>query len=237
MYTHHHTHKHTHTTASIPIDIGHDMNGALDQNETVRYNLQIPVIGVTVVVCASAGHIVLYGSSTTPDPNSAFYEFFLQVVYANDTEQCDRMFYKPDTPSTSPLEKRNEGVPQSETMTLYLSVVGKDKENSFVHLNSTAGDTCPGDIDPSKTNNIVMGECCVVYKHKIYTAITSLADNNVRVEVHIALPNIFKLWCPLYLFTYRSNKVDTYYCWQLWSLCPRKHRHRGCCMWLCCPPL
>ena len=128
------------------------MNGTLDQNETVRYNLQIPVIGVTVEVCASAGRIVVYGSTSDSNPNSAFYEFFLQVVYEDDTEQCDHMFYKSDTlPPTSSLEKRNEGVPQNETMTLYLSVVGKDKENSFVHLKSTAGDTCPGD---SKTNNI-----------------------------------------------------------------------------------
>ena len=159
MYTHHHTHKHT--TASIRTDIGHEMNGTLERNETVRYNLQIPVIGVTVEVCVSAGHIVLYGSTSDSNPNSAFYEFFLQVVYEDDTVQCDHMFFKSDTPTTSSLEKCNEGVPQSETMTLYLSVVGKDKENSFFHLNSTAGDTCPGYIDPSKTNIIVMGEWCV----------------------------------------------------------------------------
>ena len=65
--------------------------------ETARYNLQIPVIGVTVEVCVSAGRIVVYGSTSDSNPNSAFYEFFLQVVYDNDTEQCDHMFYKPDT--------------------------------------------------------------------------------------------------------------------------------------------
>ena len=90
---------HTHTTASILTDIGDHINGTLDQNETVRYNLQIPVIGVTVEVCVSAGRIVLYGSASDHNPNSAFYEFFLQVVYDNDTLQCDHMFYKPPTSS------------------------------------------------------------------------------------------------------------------------------------------
>jgi collagen type VI alpha len=136
--------------ASIPIDIGHDMNGALDQNETVRYNLQIPVIGVTVEVCVSAGRIVLYGSASDHNPNSAFYEFFLQVVYEDDTEVCDHTFYKPDTlPPTSSSDIHDQRVLRSEPMTLYLSVVGKDKENSFIHLNFTAGDVYP--VKPTPT--------------------------------------------------------------------------------------
>ena len=117
------------------------MNGTLDKNETVRFNLQIPVIGVTVEVCVSAGHIVVYGSTSESNPNSAFYEFFLQVVYEDDTEQCDHIFYKLDTlPPTSSSDQR---VLRSEPMTLYLSVVGKDKANSFVHLKGTAGDVYP----------------------------------------------------------------------------------------------
>ena len=44
---------------------------------------------------------MLYGSASDPNPNSAFYEFFLQVVY-DDSELCYHMFYKYDTlPPTS----------------------------------------------------------------------------------------------------------------------------------------
>ena len=102
------------------------------------------MIGVTVEVCVSAGRIVVYGSSTVPNPNSAFYEFFLQVVYDNDTEVCDHMFYKPDILlPTSSSDTHNQRVLRSEPMTLYLLVVGKDKENSFIHLKGTAGDVYP----------------------------------------------------------------------------------------------
>ena len=128
-------------TASIPTDIGHEMNGILGQNETVRYNLQIPVIGVTVEVCACAGRIVVYGSSSNPNPNSAFYEFFLEVVHENDSELCNCKFHNQDTPlQMSSRKTRNPRTVQSEKNTLFLTVVGKDKKNSFFRLNSTAGD-------------------------------------------------------------------------------------------------
>ena len=45
-------------TASVPAGTDEEMNGTLDKDETVHYNFPIPVIGITVKVCISAGHIL-----------------------------------------------------------------------------------------------------------------------------------------------------------------------------------
>ena len=75
------------------------MNGTLDQNETVRYHFQVPVAGITVRVCITVGHVVVYGSFTVPNPNSAFYDFLLEFEAepsGKETETCKNKFISPD---------------------------------------------------------------------------------------------------------------------------------------------
>ena len=156
---------HSPHTASIPTHVNDELNGTLDQNETVRYNLQIPVNGVTVEVCADTGHIVVYGSSSVPNPNSAFYEFFLQV-YGNGPEPCDHVFYEP---TVSPISSSDHQMLRRETETsrLFLSVIGKAEENTFVHLKTTPGDIYPvndtgGNVYPV-SNNTSKSFICLGY--------------------------------------------------------------------------
>lgn len=164
---------------SVPVSTDEEMNGTLDQNETVRYHFPIPVIGITVEVCTTVGHVIVYGSVSVPNPNSAFYDWFLELEHTLDdsqTEFCKSIFF--DISTTSPTDNSDVSlpIPDAPTLTvtpqpsvvpgtgstppdsgeltgqvLYLAVVGKLNKNNFV-LNATAGDTNP-DADTDITSN------------------------------------------------------------------------------------
>ena len=75
------------------------MNGTLDQDESIRYHFPIPVAGITIHLCVSSGHVVIYGSVTIPNPNSAFYDWMVEVDFGgatNETEICDNFYVNPD---------------------------------------------------------------------------------------------------------------------------------------------
>ena len=135
------------STDSFPVDTNEETNGTLDENGVFRCNFEIPYIGITVTVCITEGHIQMYGSFSVPNPNSALYDFYLDLVYEgneNNSEICGRTFVAPPshcirtrtTTSNQKLHKRTVS-PESSTI-VYLAVVGKDKVNTFV-LNSTEG--------------------------------------------------------------------------------------------------
>ena len=121
------------------------MNTMLEQNKTVRYNLLIPVIGVTVKVCITMGKIHVYGSTSTPNPNSAFHDFFIELDYEkheNETEVCGYSTYvEPCNTSPSPHARGRRQTSESGTdaEVVYLSIVGMAEGSSFV-VNGVAGD-------------------------------------------------------------------------------------------------
>ena len=88
------------STVSVPANTDEEMNGTLDQNETVRYHFPIPVIGITVEVCIIVGHVVVYGSVSVPNPNSAFYDWLLELEFKPEDEQtefCESIYFDPST--------------------------------------------------------------------------------------------------------------------------------------------
>ena len=104
-------------TASVPADVEEEMNGTLDGNETIRYHFPIPVIGITVEVCVSQGHILVYGSVTVPNPNSAFYDWIFELNYehmhhGNESVACQNQFFDP---STIPDKNRPDSIRASST--------------------------------------------------------------------------------------------------------------------------
>ena len=116
------------SAATLPADTDEEMNGTLDQNETVRYHYQIPVAGITLRVCISVGHVVVYGSFSVPNPNSAFYDFVLEFgseTNTSDTEICRNRYIDPDKiprplppPNTHPsstYEPSTGGAPTTTT--------------------------------------------------------------------------------------------------------------------------
>jgi receptor-type tyrosine-protein phosphatase Q len=155
--------------ASVPAGTDEEMNGTLDKDETVRYHFPIPVIGITVKVCISAGHILVYGSVLVPNPNSAFYDWVLELDYEHSDQEieCKNVFIDPSTiqhkhpaedkvsstitfppsptsspqPSMPPGSGFSPGTVLSDEI-LYISVMGKQNENNFV-LNGTVGDIYP----------------------------------------------------------------------------------------------
>ena len=98
------------------------MNGTLDQNETVRYHFKIPVAGITVRVCISVGHVVVYGSFSVPNPNSAFYDFLLEFeseTSDSESENCQSTFIDPDKipppPSSPNIQISSTHAPSSDS--------------------------------------------------------------------------------------------------------------------------
>lgn len=157
--------------ASVPSDTVSDVNGTLDKNETIRYNFPIPVVGITVRVCVSEGHVVVYGSVSIPNPNSAFYDWMIDVEFNKENhleETCNHVYFDPENIPTKPpfpydgvtssrLQPTPTSVPPTggspppdigsgsnelTDLTLYLSVIGIMQENNF-NLNSSSGDTYP----------------------------------------------------------------------------------------------
>ena len=98
------------------------MNGILGQNEAVRYHFQVPVAGITVRVCITVGHVVVYGSFTVPNPNSAFYDILLEFeagLSSNETEMCKNKFINPDKippPPGTPTTTSTDIPPSTQNM-------------------------------------------------------------------------------------------------------------------------
>ena len=127
--------------ASQAINTDEEVNVTLAENKTIRYNFLIPVIGVTVKVCITGGHIRAYGSVSIPNPNSAFNDFFIELDYENDNDTCGHAYVEPCATSSSPPRSRRQ-TSQSHTnnQIVYVSIEARDKDSSF------AVDTITGDV-------------------------------------------------------------------------------------------
>lgn len=131
------------------MDVEVETNGSLDEDETFRCNIQIPIIGLTLTVCVTTGHVIVYGSFSITNPNRAINDFYLEihVPHESESEICREVFidnersseciHSPITPS-SPLHTRS--APSSPDKTVYLSFMGKDDNNSFI-MNTTYGNS------------------------------------------------------------------------------------------------
>ena len=127
-----------------------EMNVTLGENKTIRYNFLIPAIGVTVDVCITEGHIHAYGSVSVPNPNSAFYDFFIELDiehYEHRARICHSAYVEVCRSNTTrPRPRRQTSESNSDNQVVYLSIVGMAKESSFV-VNGTAGEVYHADID------------------------------------------------------------------------------------------
>ena len=113
-----------------------------------RYNLQIPYIGITVIVCVFEGRVQVYGSLSIVNPSSALHDFYLDVELEGEGV-CREMFVPGcSTPSSDCLQSHptkskrqihQTATPQQPHSFVYLSIVGKATVNSFA-LTSTHGD-------------------------------------------------------------------------------------------------
>ena len=213
------------------------MNGTLDQNETVRYHFQIPVAGITVRVCISVGHVVVYGSFSVPNPNSAFYDFLLEFeseTSNSESENCQSTFIDPDkippSPSSPNIQSSSTHAPSSDSRppttslapqptvvpndidltdrVVFLSVVGGAGENNFV-LNGSVGDTYPTPPDAIQTTTIpTIPTTTTTVVHTIPTTTTTAPDSSKRGSMYCLVPSISI--CTMYhLASSRSTCICT----------------------------
>ena len=140
--THTHTHTHTHTCikliATKEFRMDEEIRTTLGGNKTIRYNLLIPVIGVTVKVCITGGHVHVYGSVSIPNPNSAFNDFSNDLKHESNNETCCTFYVDSCPANQNGRPRRQTSESDSSTQIVYISIVGMAQESSFI-VNGTAG--------------------------------------------------------------------------------------------------
>ena len=147
------------------------------------YRCNYPLLrsGITITVCISTGHVVMFGSLSVPNPNAAHHDFSINIKLENETHALEcKSIYIPspdflciDTLSNDPIPSRKRSVPTHQDQSphssgvVYLSFIGKDKVNHFV-VNSSGGNN----VEKSHTTPTHSSEPCknckvlVIYKSK-----------------------------------------------------------------------
>ena len=134
---------HKHNTASVSMDNDELYYGArrkLGENETFRYNRRYSM-QVEIKICISKGRVELYISTAIPNPNSALYDWYLELESSqnNDSEICDSVIINPDnsTRYISRSHRLRQLPPTADHeygQTVFFSVVGRAAQNEFVVL-------------------------------------------------------------------------------------------------------
>ena len=106
--------------------------------ENIRYQYQLPTDGMTIMMCVRNGNVVLYASTEISSPNSAFYDYKLDISgKSSKDEVCNDVYIDPSAGRKRDLSS------ELANITLYVSLNGEDEFNEFL-LNSTVGDTTSG---------------------------------------------------------------------------------------------
>ena len=110
-----------------PIQIGELQEGILERGGSVRLSLQAPAEeGITVRLCVHRGRIVLYASTTIPNPSAALYDW-VDIVTAPENQHsitCHTSFYDLNTPPDSKQVFRGKRQTKETIVTLYISIEG-----------------------------------------------------------------------------------------------------------------
>lgn len=132
--------------------MGREENGAIAMNTITRLEFSGPAEdGVTVKICIDRGTIVVYGSYTTPNPNSALYDFS-DIMTAADGEvapsNCSVHYVNiddidPNLPdcnqcNTVRRKRRQSESEQAMMVRIYISIEGAATESLFT-VNSSNG--------------------------------------------------------------------------------------------------
>lgn len=131
--------------------MGREQNGAVAMNTITRLEFSGPgEDGVTVRICIDSGAIVIYGSYTAPNPNSALHDFSA-ILTASDGEvapsSCSVHHVNiddidPNLPDCSQCRRRKRRQSDSEQamVRIYISIEGaSSKTESLFTVNSSNG--------------------------------------------------------------------------------------------------
>lgn len=104
--------------------------GAIEGNTTVRLSYSAPADeGITLRLCAHTGTLVLYASTTIPNPSSALYDWRIEVEAVPHYVACSATFF-----NLTVLAEDGSG----RMITLFISLKGEALMNNFT-LNSNDG--------------------------------------------------------------------------------------------------
>ena len=136
-----------------PISVGNEENGAVAMDTITRLEFSgSGEDGVTVKICINRGAIIIYGSYTTPNPNSALHDFS-DILTASDGEvapsECsvhhvDIDDIDPNLPDcnqcNTPRRKRRQSDSEETMVRVYISIEGaSSKTESLFTVNSSNG--------------------------------------------------------------------------------------------------
>ena len=139
--------------ATVRYDEGELIDGTLSESQTVRYKLTLPLLGVTIQVCVESGHVVVYGSASYPNPNSALNDFQLVLVCEDcqKEDSCKDVYVPPVVkPGNSSNARSKRSHSSGNETSVYISVVGMAAESKFT-MNSTKGDVTVPTSDDNST--------------------------------------------------------------------------------------
>ena len=125
------------------MDVGEALNGTLEQGEQARFQLDIPVVGLTIHLHVEAGRVVMYASTEIPNPNSALHDWKLDCLIACDFFVDPQGLDIVQTPVTVDNTEQQPQVNESSNLTnftLFLVTEGKEENTSFM-VDTTFGDT------------------------------------------------------------------------------------------------
>ena len=152
--------KHSMFSVDQPQIIGESVKGTTGRGGTVRISLSAPAEeGITVRFCVHKGSIILYASTTVPNPSSAINDWSTEIraPQYQHTLICSTTFFD-NLSSEDPLilqnvlpgkstgrgkrqveEDESSTDDDSESVTLYITIEGQDNFNEF-SLNSSQGE-------------------------------------------------------------------------------------------------
>ena len=151
-------------TVDQPQIIGQPVRGTTGQGTGIRISFSAPAEeGITVRFCVSEGQIVLYASTSVPNPSAALHDWSTTITAPQyqHTLVCSTTFFNDlDSPnlmsqnlspgkSTRTRSRRQveEEALNNSTMTLYIAIEGQDNFNEF-SLNSSHGEFTFGNMLP-----------------------------------------------------------------------------------------
>ncbi len=106
----------------------------------MRISLEPPAEdGITVRLCIHRGRVVLYASTTVPNPSAALHEW-VDIVTAPENQHsiaCHTSFYDLNKRDLNQVPRAKRQTEET-TVTLYISIEGQENLNEF-QLNSSYG--------------------------------------------------------------------------------------------------
>ena len=109
--------------------------------ENARFAYTVPEIGMTIRMCVEIGNILMFASTVTTTPNSAFYDYSLDITAIGTSSiVCGEVYVIFEA-----NRRRRDVTTTTGNITLHMAVSGLQEKNEFA-INSTTGDTRSGEL-------------------------------------------------------------------------------------------